>query len=196
MKYGTRQGFFPPSWAPLGFQLTACESQQPFRPASRSASRSASSCKGRYPPIAHCRWSAGTWLSFPSLLPLQDAAEPGCPPQQLSQYTSGRSFCITALLFLPRFMQDDFACGAIHPQGFYGIGLAHCHPRAGQEGVSQLLPGSTTAPVAAQRARRETGRSHDTLSPALSAPASPGAPSVGDLSLPNLQTVACNFPSF
>lgn len=99
MKYGTRQGFFPPSWAPLGFQLTACESQQPFRPASRSAS----SCKGWYPPIAHCRWSAGTWLSFPSLLPLQDAAEPGCPPQQLSHYTSGRSFCITALLFLPRF---------------------------------------------------------------------------------------------
>lgn len=40
-------GFFPPpSWAPLGFQLTACESQQPFRPASRSAS-----CwKGWYPP--------------------------------------------------------------------------------------------------------------------------------------------------
>lgn len=76
------------------------------------------------------------------------------------------------------------------------IGLALCHPQEGQEGVSQLLPGSRIAPVSAQWARRETGRSHDTLSLALSALASPAAPSVGDLSLPNLQIVACNFPSF
>lgn len=50
-------------------------------------------------------------------------------------------------------------------------------PRAGREGVSQLLLGSGASQVPGQWARWETGCSCGTHSLALSAPASPAAPS-------------------
>lgn len=134
--------FFPPSWAPLGFQLTACESQQPFRPASCSAS----SWKGWSPPhpsLPMVCWGLAV-LSIPSALPGCCRAWLPSPAAEakLSHDTSGHPFCITALLFLPRLIQDDFACGVIHPRGFTGSAWPSATPKRGRREFPSFSPGA------------------------------------------------------
>lgn len=162
MKYGTRQGFF--FFPFLGSsQFSACCLREPA--ALPPASFPASSQRGWYPP--HHSSLVVSWeLAVPNVPSAPSRAKGRCSARlpspaaetKPSRYTSGHPVAITALLFVPCLIRDDFAHGVVHPRGFVGSAWPSATPSRGMAG---------------------DGASHGTHSPVLSALASPAAPSVG-----------------
>lgn len=175
--------FLPPSLAPLSFQLAACKS-----PSAQHPSQHHPAGAGTHH-IASCRWSPGSWMSLMSPLavpyvppgcPLhppcpfperRDAAEPGCPtpaaeakPSSLHEWPPHMHH---RSAFPPALHPRPFCPGSHPARGVLRDRAGPLPPRAGREGVSQLLPDIGAAPGTAAAPL------------ALSAPTSPAAPSRG-----------------